>query len=376
MKPKILFIMHLPPPIHGAAMMGQYIHDSRLINESFDCLYINPSASNNISEVGKLNMRKFFFFLKLQYRIVKALIQYNPDLCYYTPTSDGKGIYRDMLTIGLFRLFHKKFILHFHNKGVSEYSQRPYTHWVYRRNFKKAKVILLAKELQKDVKQFVSSDSIFFLPNGIPSTINEAEYHKVLLQRNQTKRKVRFLFLSNMLTEKGIWVLLKACQLLKEGKREFECHYVGNTGDVSLNLFRKSVEALGLQNRVFVHGPKYGKDKKAYFTQSDVFVFPTYYHGETFGLVLLEAMEYGLPCISTFEGGIPSVVEDAKTGFLVPQRDANVLSDKMAYFIEHPEMRSVMGDNGRKRFLSCFTIDKFEQHLRDILDSCVNKTMQ
>ena len=98
---------------------------------------------------------------------------------------------------------------------------------------------------------------------------------------------------------------------------------MGNTGDVSPAYFRKSVETLGLQNQVFVHGPKYGKDKKIYFTQSDVFVFPTYYHGETFGLVLLEAMEYGLPCISTFEGGIPSVVEDAKTGFLVPQRDAN-----------------------------------------------------
>lgn len=59
-----------------------------------------------------------------------------------------------------------------------------------------------------------------------------------------------------------------------------------------------------------------------------------------------------------------------------PQRDAKALSDKMAYLIDHPELRSMMGANGRKRFLSCFTIDKFEQYLRDILDSCVNKTMQ
>lgn len=53
--------MHMPPPVHGAAMMGKYIHDSKLINETFECRYINPSASSNIKEVGKLNIGKFFF---------------------------------------------------------------------------------------------------------------------------------------------------------------------------------------------------------------------------------------------------------------------------------------------------------------------------
>ena len=40
-KPRILFIMHMPPPVHGAAMMGQYIHDSALVESSFDCRFIN-----------------------------------------------------------------------------------------------------------------------------------------------------------------------------------------------------------------------------------------------------------------------------------------------------------------------------------------------
>ena len=44
MKPKILFVMHMPPPVHGAAMVGQFIHDSQLINSSFDCHYVNLAA--------------------------------------------------------------------------------------------------------------------------------------------------------------------------------------------------------------------------------------------------------------------------------------------------------------------------------------------
>ena len=56
MKPKILFIMHMPPPVHGAAMMGQYVHDSKLINEKFECHYINPSLSTSVANVGKVTV--------------------------------------------------------------------------------------------------------------------------------------------------------------------------------------------------------------------------------------------------------------------------------------------------------------------------------
>lgn len=48
MKPKILFILHLPPPIHGAAMMGKYIQESELVNSSFDCFCINLATEQEV----------------------------------------------------------------------------------------------------------------------------------------------------------------------------------------------------------------------------------------------------------------------------------------------------------------------------------------
>ena len=54
MKSKILFILHLPPPVHGSSMVGQYIKDSKVvINTSFDAQYINLSTSKTIDEIGK-----------------------------------------------------------------------------------------------------------------------------------------------------------------------------------------------------------------------------------------------------------------------------------------------------------------------------------
>ena len=49
----ILFIMHMPPPIHGAAMMGKYIYDSELINTTFNCHYINLTTAKRLQDIGK-----------------------------------------------------------------------------------------------------------------------------------------------------------------------------------------------------------------------------------------------------------------------------------------------------------------------------------
>ena len=52
-KQRILFVLHLPPPVHGAAMMGKYIHDSRVINEAFECKYINLTSAKTLQDIGK-----------------------------------------------------------------------------------------------------------------------------------------------------------------------------------------------------------------------------------------------------------------------------------------------------------------------------------
>ena len=55
---KILFILHLPPPVHGAAMVGKYIKDSKLINERFECRYINLTTANSLTDIGKAKFHK------------------------------------------------------------------------------------------------------------------------------------------------------------------------------------------------------------------------------------------------------------------------------------------------------------------------------
>ena len=81
MKQKILFIMHMPPPVHGAAMVGQYIHDSKLINGEFDCHYINLTTAKNLQDIGKVGMRKLFDFFKLLRKIRHEVKVVNLNWC-------------------------------------------------------------------------------------------------------------------------------------------------------------------------------------------------------------------------------------------------------------------------------------------------------
>ena len=114
-------------------------------------------------------------------------------------------------------------------------------------------------------------------------------------------------------------------------------------------------------------GKKYGEDKYKEYENSDAFVFPTYYPNECFPLVLLEAMQHYLPCISTTEGGISGIIEDGKTGFLVEKLNSSELAEKIEYLLNHPNERKRMGENGYRKFVNEFTLEKFEARMVEIL---------
>jgi len=119
---------------------------------------------------------------------------------------------------------------------------------------------------------------------------------------------------------------------------------------------------------VFYYGKKYGADKSLFLTNADLFVFPTSYPNECFPLVLLEAMERALPCVSTNEGGIADIIEDGKTGHIVPRNDAEALAGRIETLLNDPTQRIRLGKNAREKFKREFTLGKFEETLTNILE--------
>lgn len=357
MKSKVLFIMHTPPPVHGAAMMGKYIKDSRKVNETFDCKFINLSMAQSINDIGKAGFKKLIKFIKLLNNIRKGITGFKPDLVYITPNTKGGAFIKDFIIVSLAKILHKNIIIHFHNKGVSKYQDKPLYNFLYKRFFKNVKVILLAEPLYDDIRKYVDIENVFFCANGIPQT--------TIKDKETNNKRFNILFLSNMMKEKGVWTLLEACDSLKKRGYDFECNFVGKWSDITEEEFYKRVNNSNLDEYVFAHGAKYGEEKTEYFANADIFILPTY--DDCFPLTLLEAFEYGLPCIASDEGGISGIIDNGKNGFVIEKKNPNILAEKMSYFIDNKSVMMFFGINARNKFLKKYTLQIFEKNIISIL---------
>lgn len=372
MNPRILFIMHMPPPVHGAAMVGQYIHDSELINGEFESHYINLTTAKNLQDIGKVGMRKLFDFFKLLKKIRRVVKDIKPQLVYVTPNACGGAFYKDFVVVEMLKRLGCKVIVHYHNKGVATRQDRWLDNILYKRFFKGIKVILLSECLYEDVKKYVKKEDVFVCGNGIPDVTKNSACSDTVARDHIDGKVPHVLFLSNLLISKGVVVLLNALKVLKEKGCRFICDFVGGeTVEMDAAMFQNEVAKRGLEEIVLYHGRKYGKDKEAFLNGADIFVFPTFYHNECFPLVLLEAMQHHLPCVSTTEGGIPGIIDDGKTGFLVPKHDAENLAEKIQVLLTDAELRQRMGKAGREKYEKEFTLEVFEKRMAEILSNNV-----
>ena len=355
---EILFILHLPPPVHGAAMVGQYINESHIINSTFQCRYINLAMAGNMEDIGKVSLAKVGALFRILVSIRREMKR-KPNLVYVTPNACGSAFYKDFIVVQAIKFFGGKVVMHFHNKGVAKGGKKFLNSYLYKCFFKKAKIILLSESLYPDFSKYVSKEDVFFCPNGIP------DVEKQMISEHQP---FRILYLSNLIVSKGVLDLLDACVILKDKKIEYECLYVSSeTNELTCVDFEIEIKKRGLENNVKYLGKKYGKEKNNVYENSDVFVFPTYYPNECFPLVLLEAMQHSLPCISTREGAIPDIIDEGKTGVIVNRRKPYELADALIYLFESNDLRKSMGIAARKKYERLYTLELFEKQMISIL---------
>ena len=83
--------------------------------------------------------------------------------------------------------------------------------------------------------------------------------------------------------------------------------------------------------------------------------------------------EYGLiqPIVVTKKDGYYSIIEEGKTGFIVEKHSPQQLAEKIEYLIDHPMICAKMGKAGKEKFQREFTLEKFENRMKDILKECI-----
>lgn len=197
---------------------------------------------------------------------------------------------------------------------------------------------------------------------------------KLIDRKYHLAGKKLVIFVGRLYKEKGIEYLIRAA---KDVKSEV---YILGGGDYKKELV-KLVYELKLKNVHFMgyFGKEYIKELRQFYMRADVVVVPSTVK-EAFGLVILEAMAAQTPVVASKIGGIPNIVKDGKTGFLVKPRAPKEIAEKVNKILENDKLRLAMSERSRKLIEEKFTWQKaasvIHSSYREALKHTIKREME
>lgn len=187
-------------------------------------------------------------------------------------------------------------------------------------------------------------DAVFFSPGKRvyePSVGSEA-------------RPFRILSVGRLHWAKGYEYALQAVRGLIDRNVRCEYHIVGDGVYAGAVAFAR--HQLGLHATVELLGPRSPEEVKREYLWADAFLHPAVSEG--FSNAVIEAQAMGLPVVCTDAGGLPENVANGETGYVVPRRDPDSLTEKLALLAHDVNLRRRMGIAGRERVMERFPIDR------------------
>ncbi len=367
---KVLVVGQTPPPYGGQAIMIDNLLRANFKHVSL--YHVRMAFSTDMDEIGKFKLAKVFTLLKLISRIIYMRFRYSLEVLYYPPAGPDKTpMFRDIIILTCTRWLFKKCIFHFHAGGISTLHSGLST--PLKLLFQKA---YFFPDAAIRISDFNPADGVHFkcrkeyiIPNGL-----EDSRSIVAAKRSRNpEAPVNILFVGFVKESKGALILLEACRLLQERNLSFTVTVMGKFESAEFKkIILDKVSQSGIAHLVSFVGVQTGEQKFSFYQQADIFCFPSFFESETFGLVLLEAMQFELPIVSTNWRGIPSVVTDGQNGFLVPVKNAQLVAQKLELLIQDKALRETMGKTGREMYLKYFTQEKFNESMEKVFVEVAN----
>jgi len=172
-----------------------------------------------------------------------------------------------------------------------------------------------------------------------------------------------------LISKKGFSELIRACALLAERGQSFRCEIIGE-GPLD-NELRQAIDELRLQNNVVLAGAMPQMQLRRRLAAANVFVLPSVIDPDggmdNLPTVIMEAMATGLPVVSTNVGGIPEMVIENQTGFLVQPGDTAAMADAIQTVINDCSSAARLGNAGYERAKGLFSIENNVRELSALL---------
>lgn len=409
---KLLIFAHKPPPHHGQSYMVELLlnafggdartklADSRAPNSipAVECYHVDCRFSDGMADIGSIRLGKFFLLLNYCWQAIRCRFRFGVRDFFYIPAPPVRSaIYRDWMVMALCRLFFRRRIYYWQAAGLGEWLEsnaRPWERWLTRALLGRPDLSVVLGEFCLGDAAALRSKRAIVIPNGIPDPcpdfaerilplrVDRAAARGVSMADTRRASNVvsvpgphRFqvVFLSLCTREKGLFDTIEAVALLN--RRLTEAKSLTRAQLTIAGKFWRTEEELEFAERLArpdlngnVSDPEQqtvryagflgGAEKARLLRDSDCLCFPSFYQAESFGIVLIEAMAFGLPVVTTRWRTIPELLPDGYPGLVDPRSPAQIADALEKLLTEGYDPRL------RDRFLERFTAEKIFESLR------------
>jgi glycosyltransferase involved in cell wall biosynthesis len=287
------------------------------------------------------------------------------DFCCCPISANRNAFLKDATLLRLAQAFGVSTVLYAHGGGMPRFRQtlsprlRKLLDSTVQRS---AAALVLTRELRADFAGLLPEERILVITHGI-------EAQPTLPRAERSPGKITILYLGALMKTKGVFDLLEAMALVATRRPQAGLVLAGQ-------WFRPEEEAAAgelirqhaLAQAIQFIGPVEGDAKWRIFQQADVFVFPPYSRSEAFGMVLLEAMQTGLPIVATRGGARDEIVTDGVNGLLVNEQDPGDLAEKLIRLIDDSALRQRMSAANHEKFERVYTYEHYGQRMIDVFE--------
>lgn len=183
----------------------------------------------------------------------------------------------------------------------------------------------------------------------IPFGVDCQMFQPVTDDISRPHSNIRLSFIKHLKPKYGPDYLIKAMALILAKHKNVELVMAG-AGEMKKDLIQLA-KLLNIYSQIRFTGPIPHQHVPLLLSQTDIFVMPSIFHNETFGVAAVEAQAMGIPVVATNVGGVPEAVVHGVTGILVEPKSEQDLAEAILRLIENPELRMQMGKAGRQHVL-------------------------
>lgn len=210
---------------------------------------------------------------------------------------------------------------------------------------------------------WLKTERVKVVYNGINPEFYKPEHTKDLRKEfGFEKNDFVIGFVGRLSLQKGIMYALEGFKIINEKHNNVRLLICGD-GELKSDV-EKFISENQLEQKIYLAG--FRKDIPNIMKTIDVLLTPSLWEG--FGIVLIEAMAAGKPCVATNTSSIPEIVEDGINGYLVPTKDSQSIAESLIRLISNPQLVRQMGQAGIETVKKKFTIEKMIKEYESIFN--------